>query len=498
MLNLQKVSVSSENLIICIKQRFPKENLISKLSRKFGVHFQTSFQPSNMSIIDQASGDYSSQVLLKLNQELYLSSELADVHFVCDTKPNGVERVRVPAQKLHLIAGSVVFRAMFNGPWKNKNEVEVDASASSFMEFLQFFYFDQVRLTMENIVEVMNLGKKYQIIDCLDVCSKFLRARLTIDNVCSLYGLAIVFDQDALKRACEIFIGYNAKVVFQSTMFLACSQNVLAEILKLNFLSCSEIELFKACMTWIKANSRKNVINKELIVAKLGDSFRDIRFGSMSLHEYADLIPRYGNALSFDEQQEIIQMIANENFIPKILSGNRIKRRNVDLLKGEMRIIGCRYRPRTQFMQPFKIKSSEITRFTTNEMVLLSAFGCNAVFDHNDNRLCDVIERMPSKVTVIETFSGSSEKVVLHTANIDLNLKGVTIAMPKPVLCKPGFLYEIQIEQKTTAKYCAMPFMKNQIQLAHDILIKFHDEPINPNDPEVTRGLVSNFAFYRV
>lgn len=89
---------------------------------------------------------------------LYLNEQLADVNFVFK---NEAEVEKVPANKAILAALSPVFRAMFFGPMKEKGDVEmVDATADGFKEFLGFFYLDQVKLTIENIDEVIQLADK--------------------------------------------------------------------------------------------------------------------------------------------------------------------------------------------------------------------------------------------------------------------------------------------------------------------------------------------------
>ncbi|XP_055326078.1 BTB/POZ domain-containing protein 6-A-like, partial [Sitodiplosis mosellana] len=242
-----------------------------------------------MPVYDPLNSDYSSKLLTAIGRKLYLNSELADVHFVFEANH---DFERVPANKAHLMTGSDVFATMFNGSWKEMDKVKIgDVSAAAFKEFLQFFYLGQVKLTMENIAEVMNLGEMYNVAECLAVCNKFLKNNLNNDNICRHYGLAMLLNQKNLKKACETFIVLNAKTVLKSTDFLACDRKILAQILKLNWMSCTEIELFEACISWVKAASKQNVLTKEIVQAHLGDLFHEIRFGSMSLQAFAALIP---------------------------------------------------------------------------------------------------------------------------------------------------------------------------------------------------------------
>ncbi|XP_055303106.1 BTB/POZ domain-containing protein 6-B-like [Sitodiplosis mosellana] len=220
---------------------------------------------------------------------------------------------------------------MFNGTWKEKDEVEIaDSYAAAFKEFLQFFYFGQVQLTTENVSKVMYLGEKYNVAECLVVCSKFVKNNLNDDNVCRNYGLATLFNQEDLKRSCETVIGLNTNAVLNSIDFLSCDPKVLAKILRLNWLSCTEVELFEACMSWVKTATEKNDLTKELVQAQLGDSLYNIRFGSMSFEEFGTLVPTYGQLFTTTEYVDIIQMITNKEFQSNKFNQNREKRCDSD------------------------------------------------------------------------------------------------------------------------------------------------------------------------
>lgn len=84
-----------------------------------------------------------------------------------------------------------------NGSYMVQNEVRiVDATAASFKEFLQFFYLDKVELTIENVRDVMCLDEKYGADDCLDLCADFMTTKLTDDNVCWAFEVAILFKHE--------------------------------------------------------------------------------------------------------------------------------------------------------------------------------------------------------------------------------------------------------------------------------------------------------------
>ncbi|XP_055317745.1 BTB/POZ domain-containing protein 3-like [Sitodiplosis mosellana] len=173
---------------------------------------------------------------------MYLDTELADVKFVCT---NDDESQLVPAHKNILSSQSPVFRAMFYGKLKEKDKVEIpDATVAGFKEFLQFFYLGEVTLTMENIEEVARLADKYDMLGRLNNYAATFINKLTMDNMCWGYQLAIIIKHEQLKAYCEKHICTFTGDLFKSATFQHCDQKTLKQILELETLMCDEIDIF--------------------------------------------------------------------------------------------------------------------------------------------------------------------------------------------------------------------------------------------------------------
>lgn len=63
------------------------------------------------------------------------------------------------------------------------------------------------------MIEVIDLGNKYNFAECLEICTRFLKKILDEHNICSVNKLAIKYDQANLKRFCETIIGLKTKEV---------------------------------------------------------------------------------------------------------------------------------------------------------------------------------------------------------------------------------------------------------------------------------------------
>ncbi|XP_055298683.1 BTB/POZ domain-containing protein 3-like [Sitodiplosis mosellana] len=230
--------------------------------------------------------------------------------------------------------------------------------------------------------------------ECMAVCSKFLKNNLNDDNVCQNYELAIIFKQDDLKRL-------NTNALLKSTGFLSCDQKVLAEILRLNWLSCTEVELFEACMSWVKTTARKDDLTKELVQTQLGAWFYVFRFGSISLGEFSKLIPAYRHLFVSPEYANIIQMIADKEFQATMFNGNREKRSDSEGWKMKNTIYCNRLLSLNYSTEPYFINNLETTKFSSNEPLLLKGFGLDYTREHRDNEY-SFCEDVPTEISIVE------------------------------------------------------------------------------------------------
>lgn len=115
---------------------------------------------------------YTKSVSMTRFRKLYLDEDTADIHFAFENETTA--NARIPAHKTFLAMESDAFKAMFFGDLKESGDVKiVDVSADAFKEFLQFFYFDQIKLSMENVNGVINLVKKYMVADSIYFVNNF-------------------------------------------------------------------------------------------------------------------------------------------------------------------------------------------------------------------------------------------------------------------------------------------------------------------------------------
>lgn len=204
----------------------------------------------------------------------------------------------------------------------------------------------------------------------MDTCLEFIKIALTDDDVCTIYDSAILLELDDYKKLCEKRISLNSENVFKSDGFLECDRRVLSHILKLNLLSCSEIDVFKACLAWVKAVSQQNDPTKDILRAHLDELFYEIRFGSMTIQEFASLTPSYQHLFSYQEYQDIVQKIALNKFRSKMF-----KSQGREVEWNENAVIKCN-RVSECTTEYCGLCETETTTFSTNQPILLGQFSC--------------------------------------------------------------------------------------------------------------------------
>ncbi|XP_031639407.1 BTB/POZ domain-containing protein 3-like [Contarinia nasturtii] len=437
--------------------------------------------------------EYAIKGILLTGQDLYLSEIMADFHFICKSSDESDERI--PVHKLLLAGISDVFRAMFHG-WKEKVDVVLpDATAAEFKEFLQFFYLGRAKLTMDNIAKVMYLGDKYNVTECINACVKFLRQTLTDDNYCCGFWLAILYNQSDLKRFCELMIAINTKAVFSSASFLQCDKDVLGHILRMDTLTCSESKVFRACMEWVKSTSGATELTRSIVQKCLGHLFYEFSFKSMTPQQFARLVPSYGRIFSVEEYSDITQSTAIQHFKPNIFKQTP---RTTNLYFDDMEKIECDRLVALDFSRsPYCIKSIETTVFSVNEPLLLRQIEFSQVGEFKSNEYCAIV-KLSTEIKIVQLTKSASSNVELslYEGNTYLKSELTYMTLSKPILIRPGVMYEIQMKQTPIQNFCTGNILKTEVQMESNIIVQFHRDPIVGNDI-VARGMIRKLEFYR-
>lgn len=410
----------------------------------------------------------------KIVKKLYLQPDKADVYFVLASTGE-----RVPAHKIVLSSASKVFDAMLYGSLKEEGDIKiVDASAEAFKKFLQFFYVNNVQLTMENISEVMYLVQKYDVMNCLSLCANFLTAKISTENVTAILDLALIFEQKELRESCELAIRSHPSKVLKSADFVECDRRVLNHIISIihmDRLSCTEREVFVACMAWVKVISKQKELTRDIVQTHLGEVFYRIRFSLMTHDSFVELLPSYGHLFSGEEFNEILQMISNRYYKPIKFTEYRRPPNYLQKWNENKQIRCCRFvRFLPLSMTPKKsVLIEEVTTFSTNEVLLLGYFECASLYESTGSK----VDRIRKVRATLLDHSGETQAQF----SFDYIKGSYKVKLPNAVLIEPAKVYKLRLTFPPNSFICAsgnfysnVNFHSNvNVNLSHGIVVQY-------------------------
>lgn len=382
------------------------------------------------------SNTYENQCLKK-GENWYLQERHSDVHFIFSTidEPYG----RVPAHKTLLAIESDVFEAMFFGDLKEQGDVHVpDTSEAAFKEFLQFFYLSEVKLTKSNVGAVFVFGDKYNVKQCVIKSTDYMIEIVDADNACDFLALGMRHNSERLIKSCVKYIIANTEAVLKSDGFADCEKPVLEHILKMNVMSCTESELFEACMTWVQRKSQQNAVSKESVETHLGDLYYAIRFASIDTTELLALEKKYSSVLTPDIVPILHMALLQDN-----TSKFTIAERH-GIWKADSVIVFDR-KMNTITYERRMFDTYESAEFTVASPLLLGAIGFVEPLvapGFGDDIAC----KLYTSLEIIETsyMAGAVAKSLL-TMQVELLPNGIEIMLTHPVLVRADHSYAIRL-----------------------------------------------------
>lgn len=178
-----------------------------------------------------------------------------------------VEGRHFHAHKDILAARCHYFRALlFGGLRESDPECRIielkDTNAQAFETLLKYIYTGRVNLLdlrEDILLEVMGLAHQYGFAELESAISGYLRAILSIHNVCLIYDVATLYSLDSLKQTCYMYMDSNAEDVMESEGFLSLSESALREVISRDSFYASEVQIFKAVERWSEANPKADI-----------------------------------------------------------------------------------------------------------------------------------------------------------------------------------------------------------------------------------------------
>lgn len=186
-----------------------------------------------------------------------MSTEHSDVIFV-------VENTKIPAHKTILSARCSYFQKLFHGGFAQatQSEIKLQVPLDAFKVILRFIYsgyMSLIPLDVNQIIDVYDLVELYDLKGLNETISKYLAAKLTLDNCFEIMNAACLYSRNDLQNACLTFMDCKSTEILQHVSFKSISSILLCTLLERNTFYASEIEIFDAVKDWFLSNPTANL-----------------------------------------------------------------------------------------------------------------------------------------------------------------------------------------------------------------------------------------------
>lgn len=104
------------------------------------------------------------------------------------------------------------------------------------------------------ILQLLGLANKYDFSTLQQAIITYLKATLTVTNVCVIYNVASFYQLKELAESCSTFVDMHATEVMKSDGFLSLSQTALTELIARDSFFAPEFEIYFGVKCWMEHN----------------------------------------------------------------------------------------------------------------------------------------------------------------------------------------------------------------------------------------------------
>ena len=118
---------------------------------------------------------------------------------------------------------------------------------------------------LQIILDLLGLANKYDFAPLQTAIMAFLRATLSISNVCLVYNVANFYQLKDLCFACSTYVDAHAVEVMKSDGFLSLSLTALTELCSRDSFFAPEIDVYRGIVRWVTHNRIDTEVSRELL-----------------------------------------------------------------------------------------------------------------------------------------------------------------------------------------------------------------------------------------
>ena len=181
----------------------------------------------------------------------------------------------IAANRIILSCCSRFLEAMFDLEMKEKyqNPVQIHGvDGAAVKSVVDFMYNGEVKITSENVMELIAASDYLQVAEVKRFCFEFLESILSSDNWFAVYSAAKLYASEHLRNQVYEYISNNFDDVIQTDKFRSLPKNELVcLVLKVNKKQVNEESIFNGIVTWCRQNEEDRKENFSELFEKLID-----------------------------------------------------------------------------------------------------------------------------------------------------------------------------------------------------------------------------------
>ena len=241
---------------------------------------------------------------------LFNNPKRSDITFIVGRPGGPCERVY--GHSLVISLGSSVLDELFEGDWKDKEEVEIEGHPASFLSIMRYVYSQEIVLENDHLVETLLLAKKYGLIEFLDeiISDCHLTEEILKLNVLSLLQFSFQENEDDIWYLAASFFDKHCQELIREDYFLNLDVDVIVTLVRRSSLVVNELSLFYATILWAEKRCEEEglEVSAENLRSKMDPFIHYIRFPLMTGDEFREG-PGNTRILTGDECYKILLAI---------------------------------------------------------------------------------------------------------------------------------------------------------------------------------------------
>ena len=155
-------------------------------------------------------------------------------------------------------------------------------------------------------LDLVGLANKYSFLALQQSIISYLKAAVTVANVCLIFSVSSYYQLKELNSACTDFIDLHATDVMKSDGFLSLSQSALLDLVSRDSFYAPEMDIYHGILQWVQSNEVDVKDAKELLKA--------VRLQLIPMADLLQVVRKSG----FFDAHEILDAITMINQFPSI------------------------------------------------------------------------------------------------------------------------------------------------------------------------------------